>query len=308
MPSQITPEQIEAYYFGTLPEADRVSFEQQLQEDDQIRQEVATYLQILDGFMAKKSQSFLQQMQGWEQDNQHQEQDELALIESYLEQSLHPSNQERVEERMKKDPGFAAKVKQYSQLLDGFSAKRSNTFKDKLQSWEQDSPVRELPRSKSKVRPLTRWLAIAASFLVVLSLGLNWYASSNYSSAALANASYQKPLSNKTMGNKSEDKSAWLNRFTEAQNQFQNNDYFKARSTFQALLAEISELELDAYTEKLYQDQLDWYVTLSWLGMNERDKALNRVQLIAQNTEHDYQSHAQELLQKIDSFWYRLAN
>ena len=107
-----TPEEIEAYYFGRLSDREKKEFEQQLENDKSLQAELDSYTKILDGFMAKKAEKFLQQMKSWENHNEFEDQDEIAWIECYLKDDLHPTNKAKFETQLTSDPAFAKKVAQ----------------------------------------------------------------------------------------------------------------------------------------------------------------------------------------------------
>jgi anti-sigma factor RsiW len=308
MAKTFTPEEIEAYYFGRLSDGEKKEFELQLENDKSLQAELDSYSKILDGFMAKKTENFFQQMKSWENNNEFKDQDEIALIECYLNDELHPTNKAKLETQLTSDPAFAKKVAQQQQLMDGFEAKKSQAFAEKLKTWEDNSAVVPMKPKKTKVVSLFQRVAIAASFVLLLGLGTNWYANANFSNAALAGKFYQKPLSDATLGGNAGNKSQWLSNYESAHQKMNDGNFWNARQNFERLQAELYDLQLDEYNEKLYEDNIDWNIALAWLGVNDIQKASNQLETISKNNDHSYQEKAKELLQEFDSFWYNLAN
>lgn len=303
-----TPEEIEAYYFGRLSDREKKEFEQQLENDKLLQAELDSYTKILDGFMAKKTEKFLQQMKSWENHNEFEDQDEIAWIECYLKDDLHPTNKAKLEKQLASDPAFAKKVAQQQQLIDGFEAKRSHAFAEKLKTWDDDSKLVPVKPKKTKVISLFQRVAIAASFILLLGLGTSWYVNTNFSNTALVGKFYQKPLSDNTLGGNIGNKSQWLSNYESAHQKMNNGNFWNAIQDFERLQAELYELQLDDYNEQLYEDNIDWNIALAWLGIKDIQKASNQLTTISKNNDHTYQEKAKELLQELDSFWYNLAN
>ncbi|MCI5083024.1 MAG: hypothetical protein MRY78_15095 [Saprospiraceae bacterium] len=303
MSFEINPETIEAYHQGRLSRPDKAELEQAMQQDEQVRIEVQAYLKILDGFMAKKETSFHNQMKSWEKEASNQDSDQIALIEAYLDQELHPANAARMEAQMQRDPQLAEEVQQYKKLKNAFQAKQSEAFAERLKAWETDSQKHKRSISKR----LYYRVGIAASFVLLMGIGTNWYAQQNYAANHLIEEVYTKPLSPNIMGKKV-DQAAWSKQFEQTHQLLQNGQFAEAQNAFAELSQQLSSLNMNNYNQQLYQYDLEFSQALALLGANGKAAAKPALESIAQNPAHDYQEKAQQLLDKLDSFWYQVAN
>lgn len=293
-----TIEEIEAYCRELMPLADRLQLEQQLQADEALREQVQAFQRIFVSFAALQDIRLSQQMTQW--DEEGRETNDMELAEWYLQGELGERAQQAVEERQKEDRDFEKKIVTQKVLLDSFAAAQSEAFSQKMQQWEpkETSPLKVKSRS-----PWIRRLSIAASFLLLAVVGLNWYISSQYSNQALFAAFYQSPNVGGTMGQQTN--SQFQEAFAAAHRQLQAKDFLAANTAFQQIKLQLETTSFDPLAQQYYTDNVAWSGLLAQLGLGQTDgKFYTELDRIADKAEHEYQEQAIALRSKLNSIFY----
>lgn len=296
LPNELLHKLATAYEGQASAEALR-GLEAELNELPDGQTEAAQYRRLWDGFKALRSQHFREEIAEWEAEASPLDDEELA--EWYIDKELHPEEAQRIDQRLKEDIAFAEVVKQQKQLKEGFNALKTENFREQLQQWDKEpqAPVKQL-RPKW-IRPL----AIAASFLLLVAVGGNWYSGNNYSNAALAGKYYKVAPTANTLGGAAE-RETYLEQFDEAHQQLNTGDYPAAAGGFEALASQIPPENFSDQDLKYYQDNIDWNLIIARLGagstIGDFDMRLKR---ITQDTEHTYYKQAVALEEDLNSFW-----
>lgn len=312
MPKEIDISTIEQYLSGGMPEQDASEFEQSMQEDEDLRMEVIAYQRLFTGFKALQEETFVNQLGQWNKEWEEIDQEEITLIEAYHQGTLNSTLHQQIETRIAHDDSFAQKVKAYQDLFSGFEGLQSESFSHKLKGWASSSEgVAEKQQTEAKVRslrPIFTRIAIAASFLLLLGLGINWYANNNYSSEQLIANYYKVPSNSNTMGENPQQANQINTLFEKAHQLLQNGAYDEAFVTFTQLEPLIAKIEEDPFTKAYYENNIEWNKALSALAGNKTEKeTLRLLEQIRNNPEQEYQQEAISLINQLESIWRNLA-
>lgn len=303
---------IEQYLLGNLSASEKEAFEAQLSAEPALSAEVEAYRQVLEGFGAMQMSDFSSAMQEWEQEWASIDQEEAELIEWYLSGQLSGNALQQLELRIQKDEAFANKLNQYRTIFNSLGALQMSEFAANMSDWNKEETA---PKAENKgeakvvgMRPIFRRLAVAASVLILLFAGANWYAGANYSDEQIIKGLYESTRSQNVMGENQNSEREIDQKYQEAHQQFQNGDYSNALLSFDQLLKEIPSSELDDFTANYYQENIEWNRVLAQIGANSPDNEVQAsLDAIKAKDGHDYQDEAQALESKLNSFWKRLA-
>ena len=259
---QFSIEQIEGYCLGLLPRTETELLEQEMAKDQQLQNRVSQIQTILDAFLAARTQAFSEQLDLWQKDAM--DRDRLELIEWYLNDELGPKARQAVEKKRDEDPAFAQLIQDQQKLFSLFDAKRTEDFANKMKQWENGG-------GKAKKRllyPLIRRVAIAASFLLLISIGSLWLISRSYSGPALFESYYQAPAFGGTMG-ETDDNNDFANDFAKAHRHLQSNEYQEALELLKQLQTKLPNEALDKLSSKFFAENIEWSVILAQLGLDK---------------------------------------
>lgn len=291
-------EEIEAYCQETMPLEERLLLEQQLQQDEVLQGQVKAFRKIFAGFVAMRDSRFSAIMKSWEEEGQ--ETDDMELAEWYREGSLGERAQQAIKERQEKDAVFKNKVTEQKTLLDGFAAAQAEDFSEKMRQWETKEREPLTVKSRS---PWIRRLSIAASFLVLIGVGLTWYVSNQYSNKALFATFYQSPNIGETMGQQMNDE--FKTAFATAHRHLQARDFSAAISAFKQFDVQLETTTLDPLAQQYYTQNIAWSRLLSQLGLGQTDENFYaELDRIAADSTHEYQEQAKGLRSKLNSIFY----
>ena len=308
-------EKIEAYLSQKMAAQEKILFEQQMANDDELRQEVAVYEQIFVGFEGLQVEAFSGKMAHWENEWKEVTKDETDLIEWYINGELSEALQATLDNRVAQDATFAQKVEEYKSLLSGFKGIQTGKFSDTIKSWEEnksETPLRISSKPDAKVRSLRTVyirLSIAASILLVIGFGINQYAQQKYSSTALVANYYQRPESDNRMGgNETGFVETTAERFQKAHEFFTQGQYEDAIDSFDQLLRTVPDTTLDELIKKYYLDNSSWNKTLAMLAAGKDKSEVNAaLQSIMNDANHEYRNDAQTLYNRLNSLLGKLA-
>ena len=296
---------IERYLTHRMEEEELAKFEGRMQQEESLRQEVAAYRPMLEGFAALRSENFRQKMQEWEGEWARANTDDTELIEWHLDGDLAGEARSRVEQRIEEDEAFAREVAAYRQVREGFSAARAASFRNKMEQWEKE----EAQPARPRLKPLWPRLAAAAAVLLLLGFGFNWYARANFSAGAIAEANYQPPLGGATMGDEPVAGDAISQGFEAAHALFEQKQYPAAYRAFDGLLAQLPAAPVDELTRTYLRENSEWSRLLAALAMEKPPMDVQAEALrIASISGHEFQEPAQALLRKLQSPLYRWVN
>lgn len=305
-----TPEQIEAYLRQALPTPEQAKLKADLEQDEQLRAEVAAYQRVLEGLDALQEQNFRAQLDSWSAETAANDQTEL--ITWYLEGQLKPEGQQVVEARMAADPAFREEVMAYRQLIGGMEAAQDEDFRNKLEDWEAGRAQQADSGNTLKVvsrRPLWQYAAAAVGALLIALSTFSLYLKVIYSGSALSRAYYESPISERTMGGENAESTPLQERMDFAHRQLIGKEYNAAFMAFDSLMREIPRSNLDDFNKTLLLEQAGWNRLLAATAMdNPPIDVIAEARRIRTTPGHEYAGKAEQLLNDLESRWYRWAN
>ncbi len=299
-------ETIERYLRGGMTAEERIAFAGRLAGDEALQQETEDFERILGGFRTLCEEQLLADFTEW--DKESGEEDELALIEAFLNGELSAENRNKVLERLETDLAFGEKMNQHKTLLAGFEAIRSEEFEGHLKTWESNA---EKGKTR-KLTPVKTWvyrLAAAASVLLLAGVGLHWYAANHFSASALEEQFYQAPNLGGTMRGDSQIGDPLVIAYEKAHRQMAAKEFSGAESAFQNVLSLLGMLKPDELTQKNYRDNAEWNIVLAQLAQGKTgEKFRERLDAVAGDAGHTYNAQAARLKEKMASVWFRWVN
>lgn len=302
-----TPEELERYLRGELPEAEAAALQAQSATDEELAQALSDYGYLLAGLDELRGQSQKTEMQAWEAELS--DMDDTELIAWYLEGELAPSGEALVEQRIAADTVFAQEVDSYRPLLNGFSELRGQNLRQKMQQWEAEQQTSPATLRVASKRPGWQYAAAAAVALLIATAALMLFARSQYSGPALATQFYQAPLAEGTMGGEAVDLSILQRQFAAAHQQLQQEVYNGAFMGFDSLLRQLPTAELDEFNRTYLKEQAEWNRLLAAVAMPAPPIDVRaEARRIAQQPDHEFAQAAAELENRLSSIWYQWAN
>jgi len=239
----------------------------------------------------------------------------VERIGRYINDQLSDDEKSRFEKEMAADESLAIEVKRYGKLYDGLASLERSEIKNTLLKLDP-----ELRRSKFRLRPLRRYLAIAASVLLILGVGLFWYANQSLSNKALAATYFESPVTTQRTteqhvgllqrGIQHYENDAYEEALVSLEQVMQEEDDHAAALYYQAL----AHFKLQAYSKsrQVAQDanlvndnrfkyRVEWLRILTLLAEENESDAKGMLEDVSNNVEHPYQDRAQRLVAKIAS-------
>ena len=240
--------------------------------------------------------------------NKHEE--EILLIEAYLENRLDTYESLKVQKRIQEDRDFANKVQDYRKILHSIEAMGEEDFKAELEEWEEDNPY---------VQPKTQWWPMAAVLIAlavvigywlipsptttsqqelfaenfqpyddiisarnlngseVLNLAFTYYNQGQFDSAAVNFSLYQKLNPNPSIAF------------------YQGVSLLAAGNTKESLVIFEGLANDQGF---LLREAAQWYWGLALLKEGQMDQCQQVMENIASSDGHDYQQSAQAILKE----------
>ncbi len=265
---------IEQYLAGQLEAEAAARFEAQLERDEALRADTGQYKRLFDGFAALRSQAYSDKIAGWEA--------EAQLVENGTE---------------------------FAPVLEGLAALRSEQLRGKIAGWEAAHQI-EAPAEKSAIvktlRPVfVRRLAVAASILLLVAVGLSWYATGNYSTEHLVESYYRIPNSiGNQMGDEQTLRSRLESRFADAHRLMEQKSYPEALIAFGEVLTLSRSAGLDEIRMRYYSDQVSWNRVLILLAQKAPEAEVRAaLDKVAGDPQNEYREKAVELKKQLGSPW-----
>lgn len=259
---------------------------------------------------------------------------DIDKIEAYLTGNLTDTDRQAFEAEIAGDPILAEEVDALRLAREAVELSISDSLRAQFQEWqeveasgsktEEAKVVQLAPR-----RNLRRVLSIAASVLFILALGSFWYANDQFANDALAMGYYQELSIDGP--NRGGDDTAMTRAINDLKNeayseadtyfrsvqqgdaQYYDARYYLAHSLYrQGETAEALEILnlLDNGINPNLQENADWLKVLIYLDQEQTENPDFRSILseMVDDSGHSYHQDAVELVRKLDSFWYNLAN
>jgi uncharacterized protein YjgD (DUF1641 family) len=337
--------QLHDYFSDQLSETDRAAFEQAVASDEALQTEVAFYQELLQGIEQVGDQVLENQI-----GEAHQQASNTGFtltdqdIFDYLNDELEEKKVTLIENRMTTDEAFMQQVSLYTDIVESVSIAGDEELKNTIQGTHQKMKTDGILDAKKEAKVVslggksgrsrrrlfdTRVLAIAASFLLLLSVGLYLFLPSNSSTNQLY-ANYFEvndtqieneldALSTVGFGISDQDRRESLATALELM-QTENiepanialSDHLETYPTDVAALfyrgltwmqldrfePSITDFEaVSAAEEEAYQSAATWYQALSYLKLNDTASALPLLQSLT--TDATYTDRAEALLNEL---------
>lgn len=119
-------------------------------------------------------------------------QNEIDLIEQYLEGSLDEEKKQLIEKKISKDENFAEEIEQHKLLIDGLKYSERRKLYEKLKTWDLELSNDFELKPKHMIRQPTNWYYGIASIILFISISLLIY-SNFYSGYDNLVADYYNP-------------------------------------------------------------------------------------------------------------------
>ncbi|MGI9552413.1 MAG: tetratricopeptide repeat protein [Aurantibacter sp.] len=252
------------------------------------------------------------------------EEQNIVLIEKYLEGNLGASEREAFEKRLEDDPEFGQSVVQMENMVSGIKHAGRKDIAKKLADLEATLPEVELEETSNvielKQSRYRYWGAIAAGLALVLISSLFLL---NYNSGQTEQdlfTAYYEPYSGDLSRSGEED---LFDKTKKAEYAYALGQYAVAIPLFEEVISQEPTSKLRFYLGNAYlstgegskaaqqfeavlrdidyplQDQAQWYLALSYLKAGNVDMARTNLEIITENSGSFYHQKAKEVLDRI---------
>lgn len=247
-------------------------------------------------------------------------------IEDYLNGKLPEEQRRAFAERLEQEPELATEVQAFRLSQEVIEEGIADQLRADFASWNQEGKQKQ-PAKIVKMRSMRKVLAIAASLLLLLTVGYLQYSNTqqNYSSSALA-ANYHDADLGTTRSTTN------TNELSDAITALQAANYTTAIQELQAInnsspyYSDAQFLLADAYylndqlsqatntigplltnEDPLLQEKAEWLKILIDLKSGKKNDPEFQLQLkeISENTNHSFQPKAAELVETLNGFWVK---
>ena len=238
-------------------------------------------------------------------------------IDAYLDGNLPPADRKQFEEALSSNEALEAELKQNILLREGLQAVHQEALRSKIRQWRSESAKEETPVISIN---RSRWIAVAASVLILLALSTFLWMPGRYADPVLAMNAYQDdesitslerntdaqdPLSTAAEAYSAKDFNRAAELFAtfpddnmalygKAHSHYQLGDYNQAIQDFNQLLG---KNDLD------YNDRAKWYLLLSHLQVGKNQAKIEQLVNEIIQAGGFYQKGAEEIKRKRNSFW-----
>ena len=230
----------------------------------------------------------------------------IALFDAYCQNEMDAIAKKEFENKLENNSDFKAEFENFKAFESAISDSEITAFKTKLGQW--DAPKKELPPKKnSKIIPLRLFFAAAVAVLGFFTVNYFFTSLSNQELAT----NYFEPYDNVVTirGAKEEIDNGLLlyeqNNFSgaiEIFSEISNNTtavFYKAESylALKNYTKAVLTYEKIINQESIFQEVAEFHLSLSYLGLDQKEKAEAVLQNISK--ESDYYTQAQELLETL---------
>lgn len=260
---------------------------------------------------------------------------DIDKIEAYLSGEMTGADRQSFEAEMAERPELADEVDLCRLAREAVELSIGDQLRQQMQQWQQEEAGADKNRTAKVVKmaprqSMRRVLAIAASVMLLLAAGTFWYANSNFDSGKMALGFYEEldlrtlrsnaPATDPLAQPKADIEAgsfaaadAFLENVSPANGSYPDARFLLAHSFYrQGRSSDAINIlqELIDAPDGLLKDEAEWLTVLSYLQMNETEDTdfQELLTAIAANPDHSYYRKAQQLQEKLHSFWYQLAN
>ena len=230
----------------------------------------------------------------------------IELIETYFEGKLSDAEKTAFEARLAIDSDFKEEVELYKNIVAGIKENGAANLKAKLKLVDEEldrEPV--IIKLESRKSSQVKYLAIAASVVLIICISVYWNISSKSNLSELAIAYYEK---DKGLPN---EMSVTEDQLSDVMASYKNGDYIKSKNRLNDLLKNnttndtlryyfgITNFELKDYraalasfnmigSESKYYEKAQYRLVLIELFLNDKQIALNKIDECLANKNHLY--------------------
>lgn len=303
---EINISEIEAYFEGKLDAGQQQALEERLKTDTEFTAAFQDYNLLLDGLKVNQQDYFKSQLETWSSSWASIDEEQIQQIQWYVMGNLSENGKLQFEAQMAQDEALAQKVSAYRKIIDGLHTERDQRFRQLMENWSQ----RHQTQPAAKVRRLSvsaKWIIAAAAIVLLLGIGLNWYAQNSFSNEALFSAHYKPWLKENVMGPEQLRQNAIAQELEKAHQLLENQSYREAEQAFQQILTQIPNASLDNFNSRYFEENASWNLLLAQLGQDKLNPAFfERLSAIATQNGHTYQASAEALQSKLNSWMYQI--
>ncbi len=242
-------------------------------------------------------------------------------IEGYLNDELSVADRNEFEQALSDSEELRGQVEVYplaEKLLDIALAQEIHDIIDQV---KEEPGTKVVPMKKrSNVR---RLMALAASLLLLATVGFGWMMSGRYSSEGIASTYFEQYDAGVLLGDGDSDV------YSQAIIAYQKEDYATAASLFSSITPEdgnyitanfylgVSKLSTGELTaaetafnivasadDPQLREPTDWYLAMTALSAGDDVEARSRLEAITANSGHYYATKAQEVLDDMGTVWH----
>jgi tetratricopeptide (TPR) repeat protein len=230
----------------------------------------------------------------------------IELIENYFEGKLSGAEKTAFETRLAIDSDFKEEVELYENIVAGIKETGEANLKAKLKLVDNELDAEPVIVKMESVNSLkTKHLAIAASVILIICISVYWKLSSKSNLPELAISFYEKE---KGLPN---EMSVSENQLSDVMTSYKNDDFVTTKNKLNELLKHnnsndtlryffgITNYELKDYRtaiasfnmvspESIYYDKAQYRLVLIELLIDDKQKALNKIDECLANRNHLY--------------------
>lgn len=231
----------------------------------------------------------------------------IKRVEAYINRKLNEDERRRFEADLKNDQALRIIFDEYTLAMAVIDQQVENDLRSKFQTWRADN-------QPDKSRMLVVFMSIAASLLLLITVYFFISSPSVNKGAQLALDVYTLPKSSgSTMGES--DRHLSLGRQAYDNKEFQQaiaewsaieaptpevtyylaHSYFNVKEYDQAALL----FQRLASGSSVYNFPSDWYLVLSYMALDDREKGIQQLEKIINDKDHPYHLEAQQLKTKL---------
>jgi len=244
-------------------------------------------------------------------------QNDISLIEKYLEEELNEKDRVRFELRLQEDADFRALFEAHKLLTTGIRANARASLRQQMEDWEKQMDEHHAGRGG---RFRAWWYVAAGIALLIVGLGSFFWIDQDHSGNLVAEHFEPYPATYGAVQRSGDEPSGKLR---EAISLYEQGNYDKAIPVLQTIVEENPDPVIKFYLanahqanqepeqaielylgllegEKgLLQNQIMWYLSLCFIELQDYDSA--RVYLLRiSNEENPYQMRAATILSKLE--------
>lgn len=242
-------------------------------------------------------------------------------IESYVEGTNPPEEKRQFERDLEEDPTLKAEYQAYVATREAVAELALDEIRSKVSQIAQSSPP------AAKLFQLNRrTIAIAAGFLLLLAAFSFLYGRQQYSDQHLFTQQYESPNWSPIRGSSTATEkyeqaiTSWqVGELAEAIQQLkeikkEEEVFATAQYTLGHLQLQVGQAKeaiatfehLKELTDKRYQENVEWFLTLAYLRAGYHTLVNRQMETILQQKQHPYYEEALTLESRLQSFWRRL--